>query len=230
MLAAGAIPGLPKFSFFLLAAGTGFLAWRAPQATRAAAAETAAAAKKKKSRTTRLDRRTAEARRAQPRSGLRPGAAGRPAQGGQLLAAGARCAESGAAAGLHGAVRCTSPTTCAQAAEYVIYLRGVESPAGSSTRTTCWPSARGAPAAAGRASPRGAGLRHGRQMDSPGLQNQALAKGYVVVDQTSVLATHLAEVVKQHAHELLTRQETKRLLDRWPRAIPSWSKNWCRAC
>jgi flagellar biosynthesis protein FlhA len=34
-----------------------------------------------------------------------------------------------------------------------------------------------------------------------------------VVDQTSVLATHLAEVIKQHAHSLLTRQETKRLLD-----------------
>jgi len=41
-----------------------------------------------------------------------------------------------------------------------------------------------------------------------------------VVDQTSVLATHLAEVVKQHAHELLTRQETKRLLDRLAESHP----------
>jgi len=47
----------------------------------------------------------------------------------------------------------------------------------------------------------------------PGLQEQALASGYAVVDQTSVLATHLAEIVRQYAHELLTRQETKRLLD-----------------
>jgi flagellar biosynthesis protein FlhA len=47
----------------------------------------------------------------------------------------------------------------------------------------------------------------------PGLQEQALASGYAVVDQTSVLATHLAELVRQYAHELLTRQETKRLLD-----------------
>jgi flagellar biosynthesis protein FlhA len=46
-----------------------------------------------------------------------------------------------------------------------------------------------------------------------GLQEHALTKGYVVVDQTSVLATHLAEIVRQNAHELLTRQETKRLLD-----------------
>jgi flagellar biosynthesis protein FlhA len=48
---------------------------------------------------------------------------------------------------------------------------------------------------------------------APGRRERALAAGYAVVDQTSVLATHLAEVIKQHAHELLTRQETKRLLD-----------------
>ncbi len=47
----------------------------------------------------------------------------------------------------------------------------------------------------------------------PGLREQALARGYAVVDQTSVIATHLAEVIKQHAYELLSRQETKRLLD-----------------
>jgi flagellar biosynthesis protein FlhA len=47
----------------------------------------------------------------------------------------------------------------------------------------------------------------------PGLQEQALANGYAVVDQTSVLATHIAEIVRQYAYELFTRQETKRLLD-----------------
>jgi flagellar biosynthesis protein FlhA len=54
----------------------------------------------------------------------------------------------------------------------------------------------------------------------PGLQEQALANGYAVVDQTSVLATHLAEIVRQFAHELLTRQETKRLLDAMADAQP----------
>jgi flagellar biosynthesis protein FlhA len=54
----------------------------------------------------------------------------------------------------------------------------------------------------------------------PGLQNEALSKGYAVVDQTSVLATHLAEVIKQHASELLTRQEAKRLLDRLAESHP----------
>lgn len=51
------------------------------------------------------------------------------------------------------------------------------------------------------------------QWIAPGLREQALAQGYAVVDPTSALATHLAELVKQNAHELLTRQETKRLLD-----------------
>ena len=37
--------------------------------------------------------------------------------------------------------------------------------------------------------------------------------GYTVVDPPSVLATHLTQVLKEHAHELLGRQETKMLLD-----------------
>ena len=54
----------------------------------------------------------------------------------------------------------------------------------------------------------------------PGLREEALAQGYAVVDQTSVIATHLAEVIKQHAYELLSRQETKRLLDRLGESQP----------
>ena len=46
------------------------------------------------------------------------------------------------------------------------------------------------------------------------LQAQAIAAGYAVVDATSVLAAHLAELIKRNAYELLTRQETKRLVDR----------------
>jgi flagellar biosynthesis protein FlhA len=46
------------------------------------------------------------------------------------------------------------------------------------------------------------------------MQAQAIAAGYAVVDHTSVLAAHLAELIKQNAHDLLTRHETKRLVDR----------------
>jgi flagellar biosynthesis protein FlhA len=38
--------------------------------------------------------------------------------------------------------------------------------------------------------------------------------GCTVVDAISVLGTHLAELIRQHAHELFSRQDAKKLLDR----------------
>lgn len=49
---------------------------------------------------------------------------------------------------------------------------------------------------------------------APTLQAQAIAAGCAVVEPISVLVAHLAELIKQHAHELLSRSETKRLADR----------------
>ena len=49
---------------------------------------------------------------------------------------------------------------------------------------------------------------------SPDLQAQAIARGCAVVEPTSVLTAHIAEVVRSNAHELLSRGETKRLIDR----------------
>ncbi len=46
------------------------------------------------------------------------------------------------------------------------------------------------------------------------LQARAIATGYAVVDTTSALAAHLGELIKRNAYELLTRAETKRLVDR----------------
>lgn len=37
--------------------------------------------------------------------------------------------------------------------------------------------------------------------------------GYTVVELPAVLATHLTEIIKQHAHEILTRQDVRDLLD-----------------
>ena len=42
---------------------------------------------------------------------------------------------------------------------------------------------------------------------------QALAKGYTVVDSASVIITHFSEMVRRNAHEILTRQDTQKLLD-----------------
>ncbi len=42
----------------------------------------------------------------------------------------------------------------------------------------------------------------------------ARSQGYTVVDAVSVLGTHLAELIRRHAYELLSRQDTKNILDR----------------
>jgi flagellar biosynthesis protein FlhA len=47
----------------------------------------------------------------------------------------------------------------------------------------------------------------------PGLEDQATAAGYSVVDTVTVISTHVGEMIRRHAHELLSRAETKRLLD-----------------
>ena len=44
--------------------------------------------------------------------------------------------------------------------------------------------------------------------------------GYTVIDPLSVLVTHLSEVVKQHAHELITRQEVMHLVENTKKVSP----------
>jgi flagellar biosynthesis protein FlhA len=47
----------------------------------------------------------------------------------------------------------------------------------------------------------------------PGLEDQAIAAGYSVVDAVTVVTTHLGELIRRHAYALLGRAETKRLVD-----------------
>ena len=46
-----------------------------------------------------------------------------------------------------------------------------------------------------------------------GARAEAEALGYTVVDSESVIVTHLTETIRRHVDELLTRQETKKLID-----------------
>ncbi|MBE6838359.1 MAG: flagellar biosynthesis protein FlhA [Ruminococcus sp.] len=45
--------------------------------------------------------------------------------------------------------------------------------------------------------------------------------GYTLIDPTSVMITHLSEVIKEHAHELLSRQDVKTMLDKLKETNPS---------
>jgi len=45
------------------------------------------------------------------------------------------------------------------------------------------------------------------------MKEKAMAKGYTVVDLSTVLTTHLSDVIRRQAHEILGRQEVQQLLD-----------------
>jgi flagellar biosynthesis protein FlhA len=52
-------------------------------------------------------------------------------------------------------------------------------------------------------------------------RSNAEVLNYTVVEATAVLATHLTEVIKSHAHELLTRQTLKNLLENLKLRVPA---------
>jgi len=51
-------------------------------------------------------------------------------------------------------------------------------------------------------------------------QDEAKFAGYTVVDNTAIVATHLSEIIRRHAHELLGRQEVQNLLDNLAKTHP----------
>ncbi len=48
----------------------------------------------------------------------------------------------------------------------------------------------------------------------PELKDDAIMNGYTVVDPATVISTHMSELVKQHAEELLSRQDVQALIDK----------------
>ena len=51
-------------------------------------------------------------------------------------------------------------------------------------------------------------------------RERAQISGYTVVDCTTVMATHISEIIKRHAYELLGRQEVQNLLDSVAKTYP----------
>nr|WP_201767445.1 MULTISPECIES: flagellar biosynthesis protein FlhA [unclassified Lebetimonas] len=52
-------------------------------------------------------------------------------------------------------------------------------------------------------------------------KEEALMNGYTVVDASTVIVTHLSEIIKKYAEELLTRQETQALIERIKKDFPA---------
>jgi flagellar biosynthesis protein FlhA len=215
MLSLALIPGLPKFSFFLV---SGIMAYLARQSSLMAVAEEAAQSAEAAGEKAKLG----EAPPALPKLddlSMEVGYALVPlvdeARGGQMLKR-IRALRRHLGLQLGFSVPPVHITDNPQLKpkEYVIRLRGVEiarwQTEGNSLLAISAESQ--SPPLEGKDTREPAFGVAAKWIDS-GRREQALAKGYAVVDQASAIVTHLAEIIKRHAHELLTRQETKRLLD-----------------
>jgi flagellar biosynthesis protein FlhA len=220
MLALAIIPGLPKFSFLLMGGLMGLLAWRVPKAKETPATADAKEASDKKPAESMEDLLKLDELSLEVGYGLVPLVDAQ--QGGQLLAR-IRALRNNLAQQLGFIVPPVHITDNVRLKprEYVLSLRGVEVARWEmhNDNLLAISSEVSPPPLVGTAT-REPAFGVSALWIAPALESQALAAGYAVVDQTSVLATHLAEVVKQHAAELLTRQETKRLLDRLAESHP----------
>ena len=98
--------------------------------------------------------------------------------------------------------------------EYLFSLRGIEIGRWQTEGRSCWPSraTRDRRPLAGKET-REPAFGVPAIWIAPALEDQAIAAGYSVVDAVTVITTHLGELIRQHAWELLGRAETKRLMD-----------------
>lgn len=222
LFALGLIPGLPKFSFFLLGAGLMFGGYKLKRSPAAAADAKAAEPGKAGAKpgtpaatadpfdaVLKLDDLTLEVG-----SGLVPLVDEK--QGGQLLQRikGLRKKLAQQLGFLVPSIHITDNLSLREQ-EYVLLTRGVEVARWELRRdqllaVSSMPGAIDLPGVE-TLEP---AFNVTAKWIAPTLQAQAIAKGCAVVEPTSVLSAHLAEVIKANAHELLSRHETKRLLDR----------------
>ncbi|MET3682152.1 flagellar biosynthesis protein FlhA [Alkalibacillus flavidus] len=56
---------------------------------------------------------------------------------------------------------------------------------------------------------------------SEDMKDEAELSGYTIVDPPSVVSTHITEVIKQYAHQLLGREETQQLIDHLKQSYPT---------
>jgi len=211
----GLIPGLPKLSFFLLAAIAIYLSSRASEQPAQPAKEGASAKKDAKANAQQQIEQLLKLDELSLEVGYALVSLVDQSQGGQLLQR-IRALRRHLALQLGFLVPSIHITDNMKLKprEYVIYLRGVEIARWQMYQDHVLAiSSEPTPAPLDGFETREPAFATPAKWITPALQEHAIAKGYVVVDQTSVLATHIAEIVRQFAYELLTRQEVKRLLD-----------------
>ena len=220
LLSLALIPGMPKISFLGLGGVTMFAAWKMkpPALTEAAANAKSAVARGDKPGQPAVDPMDAVLKldelMLEVGVGLVPLVDAK--QGGQLLAR-VKSLRKNLAQNLGFLVPSIHITDnlSLKDKEYVIYLRGVEIARWEMRRDRLLAvNSNLQPGDLPGQDTREPAFDSPAKWITPDLQAQAIALGCAVVDHTSVLAAHLSEVIKQNAQDLLTRQETKRLIDR----------------
>ncbi len=214
LLALAAIPAMPKIPFVLLGGGAMFAAWKMKPGAALAAAPSLAdkpgvPAVDPMDALLKLDELMLEVG-----AGLVPLVDAK--QGGQLLAR-VRALRKTLAQQLGFLIPSIHITDnlSLKDKEYVIYLRGVEIARWELRRDRLLAvnSNPGRDDLPGQET-REPAFNSPAKWITPDLQAHAISLGYAVVDHTSALAAHLSELIKQNASDLLTRHETKRLVDR----------------
>ncbi len=213
LVALAAFPGLPKIPFLLLGAGLGVSGWRMRQRTEGAA-KSAAAAEREPARENLEALLKVEPLAVEVGLGLVGMADG--GQNSPLLRriAGIRRQLATDLGYLLPPVRVTDNLSL-RAREYAILLKGAEI-----ARYELPQNAELAIAAGRTEKPLDGQATRDPAFGMPaywisaGAADSARAAGYTVVDSVSVLGTHLAEISRRYAHELFSRQDAKKLLDR----------------
>jgi flagellar biosynthesis protein FlhA len=211
LIAMAALPGLPKLPFLLLGAGVGAAGWRLRQKTAATETAPSSAAPARENLETLLK---VEPLAIEVGLGLVKLVEG--AQNSPLLRriASIRRQLASELGYIIPPVRVTDNLSL-RAREYVISLKGVE--------IARFELAHGCEMAIhpGQNAPHLDGLAAKEPAFGipavwigPESVESARKAGYTIVDATSILGTHLGELIRRHAHELFSRQDAKKLLDR----------------
>jgi flagellar biosynthesis protein FlhA len=213
LVALAAFPGLPKIPFLLLGAGLGTAAWRMRRSgqvrQQAEAAARPSAARENLESLLRVELLAVEV-------GLGLVQLVEGEQNSPLLRriAGIRRQLAADLGYLLPPVRVTDNLSL-RAREYVVLLKGAEVaryelPQGCELAI---PVGKAAPPPGGQPTREPAFGMAGWWI--PAAQAETVREaGFTVVDPVSVLGTHLAEIARRYAHELFSRQDAKKLLDR----------------
>ena len=212
LVAMSLFPGLPGLPFLFLGAGTGFIAWRLKPTTEAEDIAPAQAAQKGKEPVESLLRIDPLA--LEVGLGLVKYAAGGNESPLLRRISGIRRQLATELGYLLPAVRVTDNLSL-KAREYSISLKSVEIgrfelPAGMDlaiAATGNLPPINGVPT-------KEPAFGIPAFWITPDQNDSAKSKGYTVVDSISIIGTHLSELIRRHAHELLNRQDAKGILDR----------------